>query len=122
MTLWKVNPVQHLIVMKNLPALIFLATLAALALLAVVSSITAAVPFLPIAAYIVSGASSLGLISVFLSDYSRDSRRYDESSAEARQPRVQPNQRGAHDVAPMARREIWPSLGMPNDPVTLSYS
>jgi hypothetical protein len=121
MTLCKVNPdhLQRLIVMKNLPAFITLATLAALGLLAVISSVTASVPFLPIAAYIVSGASSLGLLGVFLGDYTRGAPRRDRSRANVRQPRVQPSGREAREVAP---RAIWPALGMRNDPVTLTFS
>jgi hypothetical protein len=106
--------------MKNVPALLILATLAALALLAVISSVTTSVPFLPLAVYVVSGASSLGLIAVFLGDYRLAAPR--DHAEQVRQRRAPVSGRDAREVPPVAPRAIWPAMGVHNDPVTLSYS
>jgi hypothetical protein len=108
--------------MKNIPALITLTALAALVLLAVVSSVVASVPFMPIAAYIVSTACSSGLVGIFLNDYSRRTPQIDLSPEKACQPRLQPSQRQARAMVPAAPRGVWAPRGIRNDPATLSYS
>jgi hypothetical protein len=115
MTLCLVNPVhpQRFVTMKNLPAYIALTALAALVLLAVVSSVTISVPFLPIAAYIVSSACSLGLVGLFIGDYTRRGPQLDLSPAKA--PAVR-------EVAPVVPRDLLSTMGIRPDPATLSYS
>jgi hypothetical protein len=105
--------------MKSLPALIALTALAAIVLLAVVSSVVASVPFMPIAAYIVSGSCSMGLVGMFLNDYTRRTPQIDLSPEKVCQPRNQPSQREARAMAPGA---VWSTMGIRNDPATLSYS
>jgi len=108
--------------MKSLPALIALAALAAFVLLAVVSSVITSVPFMLIAAHIVSGACSFGLIGLFLDDYTPRAPQIDLSWKRVYQRRFQPSQREAHGVAAETPGSVWSTLGMRNDPATLSCS
>ena len=108
--------------MKNLPAYIALTALAALVLLAVVSSVVASVPFVLPAAYIVSAACSLGLVGLFLGDYAHRTPQLDLSPEKVRQTHFEPELSEAREVAPLVPRDLLSTLGIRNDPETLSYT
>jgi hypothetical protein len=108
--------------MKNLPALIALTALAALVLLAVVSSVVDSVPFVLPATYIVSAACSLGLVGLFIGDYANRSPQLDLSPKKVQQAHFQPDPQEAREVAPLVPQDVLSTLGIRNDPATLSYS
>lgn len=98
--------------MKSIPAYIALTALAALVLLAVVSSVVTSVPFVMPATYIVSAACSLGLVGLFLGDYARRAPQLNLAPEKVREVRV---------VAPVVPRDLLSTMGIRNDPATLSY-
>ena len=108
--------------MKNLPAYIALTALAAPALLAVVSFVVASVPFVLPATYIVSSACSLGLVGLFLGDYSHRTPQLNLSPEKVRQAQLEPVYQEAREVAPLVPRDLLSTLGIRNDPETLSYT
>jgi hypothetical protein len=124
MTHWEVKQVhpQRIITMKNLPVLIALTALAALVLLAVVSSVMASVPFVPVATYIVSAACPLGLVGMFIGDYTRRAPQVDLSPEEVRETRFAPGHRETREVAPVVPMDVLSTMGIRNDPATLTYS
>lgn len=108
--------------MKNLPAFISLTALAALVLLAVVSFVVDSVPFALPATCIVSAACSLGLVGLFIGDYSNRAPQLYLSPEKVRQTHFEPARREAREVAPVVPLDVLSTLGIRNDPVTLSYS
>ena len=108
--------------MKSLPALIALTALVALALLAVVSSVIASVPFVLPATYIVSAACSLGLVGLFIGDYSNRTPQLDLSPEKVRQAQLAPAHREVREVAPLVPRDLLSTMGLRRDPATLTYS
>ena len=108
--------------MKNLPVLIALTALAALVLLAVVSSVVDSVPFVLPATYIVSAACSLGLVGLFIGDYANRSPQLNLSPEQVQQARARPDPQEASEVVPLVPGDVLSTLGIRNDPATLSYS
>jgi len=108
--------------MKNLNALIALTALAALVLLAVVSSVVDSVPFVLPATYIVSAACSLGLVGLFIGDYANRSPQLNLSPEKVQQAHFQPDPQATREVVPLVPVDVLSTLGIRNDPATLSYS
>jgi predicted O-methyltransferase YrrM len=55
--------------MKNLPAIVSIATVAVLLLLAIAASFIDSLPFLFIASYVVGFGASIGFLALFIADY-----------------------------------------------------
>ncbi len=108
--------------MKNLPAYISLTALAALVLLAVVSFVVDSIPFVLPATYIVCAACSLGLAGLFIGDYSNRTPQLDLSPEKVRQAQLEPAYQEAREVAPLVPRDLLSTMGLRNDPETLSYT
>lgn len=119
--------------MKNVPSIISLATVAVLLLLAVAASFIDSLPFAFVASYVVGFACSVGFLALFLADYGSTSPRLiaidfkeaeakREAAARATRAQRRPDpQFGAPCREPVAP-ELLATIGLRNDPSTLSIS
>jgi len=74
------------------------------------------------ATYIVSAACSFGLVGLFIGDYTHRSPQLDLSPEKVPQAHFQPASPEVREVVPAAPRDVLSTLGIRNDPATLSYS
>jgi hypothetical protein len=108
--------------MKSLPAIISLATAAALLLLAVAASFIDSLPFALIASYIVGFACSVGFLALFIADYGPRSARPIElviRETEAKRHIERPVAQLFEDPITL---NVLSTVGLQNDPATLSFS
>jgi hypothetical protein len=101
--------------MKNLPAIISIATVAVLLLLAVAASVIDSLPFALIASYVVGFACSLSLLALFVADYApRSPRLIALVSSEAEEKR-------AREAAATERLLDRQADAPYSDPITVNF-
>jgi hypothetical protein len=105
--------------MKNLPAIISIATVAVLLLLAVAASVIDSLPFALIASYVVGFACSLSLLALFVADYApRSPRLIALVSSEAEEKRAH----GAAARAAATEHLLDHQADAPySDPITVNF-
>ncbi len=120
--------------MKNLPAIISIATVAVLLLLAVAASVIDSLPFAFMASYVVGFACSVQLFAMFVQDYGpRGPRLVESVSVEASARRDLEAAKAAEAEWRLERRDagaccdpvtvnVLSTLGLRNDDATLSLS
>jgi hypothetical protein len=108
--------------MKSLPAIISLATAAALLLLAVAASFIDSLPFALIASYIVGFACSIGFLALFIADYNPRSARPIELVIRETEAKRQVERPVAPSFVDPITLNVLSTLGLRNDPATLSFS
>ena len=106
--------------MKNVPAVISLATIGALLILAVAASVVDSIPFAVVACYIIGFSGSLAFLATFIADYSPRSpepvKLVAEEAAAGRWTGVPTDAALGEEVTV----SILSTVGMEPDPATLS--
>jgi hypothetical protein len=115
--------------MKSLPAVVTLTTVAILLLLAVASSFFPDLPFTPIASCVVGVSCAVGVVASFVADYGpgstrpiairvRETQLQDEPALAARRRSLGRQIDPRPDI--VAVNDLMATIGMRNDPATLS--
>jgi hypothetical protein len=108
--------------MKNVPAIISLATIGALLILSVAASLVESIPFAVVACYIIGFSGSIAFLAIFVADYgSRSSEPIKivvKDAASERWTEV-PADAGLGEHLTVS---IFSTVSINEDPVTLSFS
>jgi len=108
--------------MKSLPAIISIATVAALMLLAVAASFIDSLPFALIASYIVGFACSVGFLALFIADYGPRSARPIELVIRETEAKRQVETSVVQPFEDPITLNVLSTMGIRNDPATISFS